>query len=1142
MKQQHILSPATASALTALGLLLAACSGGGGGGSSGSASSFSVDSVSVLAGSTWQINREIVVRFSSDVDFSSVNLNTIQVGQVGGAPAAGEFRQATLGDGVTPDLRRIIFAPRCPTLADYSDAGLVPGGIAYRLNIVGGSGFTVKSMNGQNLPLGLTVNFTTPNSPDASVLFVDTVPGPPAAVIRSSTDNLNASYLEIGGSSVVADRQYFRYPATIDADLGAQIENPAFEAPLNLYSDLSSQVSAVIVVNQAIDPSSTNVSTSNIRMEYEEGANWIPIAHTVSLMANCTQTGALVRVTPTGILPQSRLVRIVFASGLRDVVGDGNLVDIVVGSFQISSSVGQGVDEYREEFSDTVGADLTSQATNPAAPRAEWGDGVLKPNFDFLGTGGPPDGQFDYEVGSTIVGAPTENPILDTTFTLITDTTGSRQEAVVNGVIDVRNFTINEGSSLTVLGPNTLKIYASGNVRISGLLLLRGANNHGVSTLGTACQPEAGATGQVGGGKGGTASYLTTQSTPKGEDGYGPFNQPGLGGGGGHTAYRAGASEPLYIGQSRRPGGGGGGKLGADVMETSRPTCPDQSFVGLDAEAGFPGTPGANDAILGSGVKPVGGTKGPSPFGDSDPNNDFYGVKVMNILSSQPGVVVHGELSQPWAGAGGGAGGDTCTTNNFPTTPFTCQGDEKGCGGGGGGGSLLLMSLGDITIGAKGRIDAGGGCGGGGENSASGVGIQRIGGGSGGGSGGHIILESASQINLSACTVANGAGIFARGGQGGAGKDDAGGAHAPGTPTSASLDALPPNSYPSSVTTTPCRVTNTTSTGTFTYTFSNTVGNGTATNDGDPLNVVTCAGGDGGPGIIQLHVQSLVTDLLLPANTTTNPLRTIVSPTPVGALPTNLQTPTAWDQMLPAFGRFSTGLSNWIPLGSASVTVGSATPHAVQFLFGGTNPATGYVISAGGQVTQLPQILVGALANEPTLPFVTADQRTIVFDPTGLDPIYTQNPNLMLRFGVLLTQGATTSQFEVVAASYSAGQLRLSVATSGTPLPSAPAGYTVAVVPRFFRVITNNVKDALPASSTIQVRFQAAPADAAGNPLVTSATAFLSDATAIQNDPNAANFKFVRFRVDFDILADGSALTFTTPRPTVDFLRLPFKF
>ena len=1134
MKQKQIVNHATAIALTSFALALAGCGSGGGNGGAGSSSSFRIDSVSILAGSTWQINREIEVRFSRDVDFSTVNLNTIQVAQLSGAPAAGEFRVGTANDG-SLDPSRIIFAPRCPTLSDYSDAGLLPGGIPYRINVVGNNGFTVKSATGQSLALGQTVNFNTPDSPQASVLFVDTVTGPPAPVIRTSNTVLDASYLEIGGSTDVADRIYFQPRTTFNADLGADVPL-GFLAPLNLYSDVAQQLAAVIVINQAVDPSDTNVNASNIRMEYQEGSSWVPLAHTVTLVANCTQTGALVRVAPTGILPQDRVVRIVFASGLRDVVGDGNLVDIVVGSFQVVNQ-GTGVDEIFENFSTTAQADQTSQATNPAAPRAQWGNGTLAPNFDFAGTGGPPDGQFDYEIGSSVVGSQPENPIIDTTFTLITDTTQSRTEAVVDGVVDVRNFTINLGSSLTVLGPNTLKIYASGTVLINGALIVRGTNNKGVATLNTTCTPETGADGNAGGGKGGTASYLTTQSTPKGEDGYGAFDQPGLGGGGGHTAYRLSSDEV------RRPGGGGGGRLGADVMEVSRPTCPDQTVVGLDGEAGFPGHPNASDAILGAGVKPRGGDKGPRPFGDNDSNNDFYGIKVMNST----GLVVQGELLHPWAGSGGGAGGNTCNTANFPTTPFSCAGDEKGCGGGGGGGSVMILALGDIIFGNRGKIDATGGAGGGGENSLAG-GITRIGGGSGGGSGGHIILQSASQVDLSLCVAANGAGIFARGGQGGAGKEDSGGAHAPGTgPYSAAADALPPNSYPSSSASTECRVFN----GSNGYTFSNTIGNGTYLNDNTPMgpdnNVVTGCGGDGGPGIIQIHVQRLSntpanSDLKIPSNTSLNAMRLIVSPTPVGATPGNIATPGAWDQMLPQFGRFSTGLSKWIPLGSANITPGSSTPHAAQFLFGGSNTTTGLVTSAGGTVTQLPAILSGTLASEPTVPYVAADQRTLVFDATGLDPIYTQNPNLMLRFGVSATHGATTSQFEVVSASYAAGQVRLSVATSGVPLQGFTAGDAVSVTPRFFRVITNGVNDALPASATIQFRFQAAPADAAGNPTLTGATAFLTDAAAIQNDPNAANFKFVRFRVDFDILADGSSLSFSTPRPKIDFLRLPFKF
>jgi hypothetical protein len=148
----------------------------------------------------------------------------------------------------------------------------------------------------------------------------------------------------------------------------------------------------------------------------------------------------------------------------------------------------------------------------------------------------------------------------------------------------------------------------------------------------------------------------------------------------------------------------------------------------------------------------------------------------------------------------------------------------------------------------------------------------------------------------------------------------------------------------------------------------------------------------------------------------------------------------------------------------------------------------------------------------------------------------------MLRFGIFVTHGAQTSEFEVVSAAFTAGQMRLTVATTGVPLQIFTPGDAVTVIPRFFRVATNGVNDALPLSATIRVQFQAAPADLAGNPTLTGATAFLNDAGAIQNDANAANFKFVRFRVDFDILADGSSLTFTTPRPEIDFLRLPFKF
>src|SRR5262249_15826062 len=162
----------------------------------------------------------------------------------------------------------------------------------------------------------------------------------------------------------------------------------------------------------------------------------------------------------------------------------------------------------------------------------------------------------------------------------------------------------------------------------------------------------------------------------------------------------------------------------------------------------------------------------------------------------------------PWAGEGGGAGGNAIVSNSFPTTPFDPAGDEKGAGGGGGGGSLTILSLGPITFGARGRIIASGRAGGGGANSFAG-GSTPSGGGAGGGSGGHVILQTASQIDLRN-TVSNtnggnpAGGIYALGGNGGAGKNNVGGAQPGGFPAAPTTDALPPNSYPNS--SAPCGV------------------------------------------------------------------------------------------------------------------------------------------------------------------------------------------------------------------------------------------------------------------------------------------------------------------------------------------------
>ena len=361
--------------LAGLGLGILGCNGGSNGSGHGASTPFTLDSVSVAEGDTWQINRTIELHFSKDVDFASVNSNTIVVQQSGGLPAAGEYREGTASDG-SLDPSVIVFAPRCPTLPDFSDAGLQPGGVAYVLQVVGGSGLSVVSSSGQSLESGTSVHFTTPASTDPAVLFFDTQAGPPAAVIRSSPSELDACYLEPGDSSSTNERVYFEPRSVFDPQLGADV--PAgYLAPPNLYSRVEEQISALLVLDQSLDPSDSNVNADSVRLEYQEGTSWVALAHTVALLANCTPSGAQLRLTPTGILPADRVVRIVLRAGLRDLVGDPTLVDSVVGSFRVVASGGD--DEWREEFSSSTGADPLSSGSAPVAPPAQWGTGWLAP-------------------------------------------------------------------------------------------------------------------------------------------------------------------------------------------------------------------------------------------------------------------------------------------------------------------------------------------------------------------------------------------------------------------------------------------------------------------------------------------------------------------------------------------------------------------------------------------------------------------------------------------------------------------------------------------------------------------------------------------------------------------------------------------
>ncbi len=73
-------------------LLMSGCSGGSGGSTAASAT-FEVVSINVINSQEWQINRAIDILFNQDVDFATVNSNTINIADDQGRGATGVILQ-----------------------------------------------------------------------------------------------------------------------------------------------------------------------------------------------------------------------------------------------------------------------------------------------------------------------------------------------------------------------------------------------------------------------------------------------------------------------------------------------------------------------------------------------------------------------------------------------------------------------------------------------------------------------------------------------------------------------------------------------------------------------------------------------------------------------------------------------------------------------------------------------------------------------------------------------------------------------------------------------------------------------------------------------------------------------------------------
>ncbi|HET6205123.1 MAG TPA: Ig-like domain-containing protein [Planctomycetota bacterium] len=667
-------------AAVALAPLFPGCTRDGGGGRR-----LRLLSTSLPADGVLRLNEPIAFHFNERIDPDSISPLSLGFLSSNGAPVVGTAFVDPCSGG-----KSLVFQPACPTDDAYSNGGLQPGAVYYAVTVPGGHDLGApRALDGDTLRASETFSFRTPD-PAIEALFADANPlGPPQP---------SASLP----------------PAIL----------------INAFTDPAQPL--LVSFDQPLDPASSNLSPARFVLDFEEplgSGSFVEAPREVVLLANCESDAAsgacplprqvVVAVVPIGILPPGRVLRLVVKAGLRDIGGEQTLpADVTLGTIPVQplGPAGAGADAFLEEFASGANEDDEEPFE---VPFADWGDGVLAAPDPLAGFGS----DFDWFV------APGQVVVLDTTLDTIVNGPGE-ELAVVGGVVNLRHLFVSPGSRVIGQGPNPLVIHASGRITVAGEINADGIDAVNTASLNTPNQPQSGAPGNCGGGKGGTASPSIVGSDIIGEDGFGPGDVPAGGGRGGHSSY--GIVNP----DLRHAGGGGGGVFTLKVHTAG--------FISPFGLNGGNGSTGANDCVDFL-APPDGGAHGPDLFVDADPTNDFFGRKFV-----PGGSPLAGELAAPIAGQGGAAGGDEVFYNGTPPPPNCLNNtqwlfqDRKGGAGGGGAGILILRALGPIVIASSGKLSAVGGRGG---NAESILFINPGGGSGGGGSGGMVIVESADASN-----------------------------------------------------------------------------------------------------------------------------------------------------------------------------------------------------------------------------------------------------------------------------------------------------------------------------------------------------------------------------------------------------------
>lgn len=675
-------------------VLLAGFTGCGGGGASpdqiGGGGFYLLETAPPNNGRIY-LNESIRLTFTNPVDLASATFNSIAffVRDVNGNPltesVVGTFRHGRDANDVV-DPRIIEFVPKTPTNDTYSDGGFRPAR-QYVLSVVhatNNAAPTLRDRDGRPIATAARLRgmmFTTATGSTPQELFLDR---------------------RVGGPRVLS----------VDA-------SPKFDDRVSLNDLGGEPVEFAIRFDQALNPRSSNVPLrqpvepvrgnarrqGRIFLEYDDpqlgDKQWIRAA--VEMPINDLVSSTVV-LRPDGILPNDAEIRVIVEATLEDISGESNIreqdYERVVATFKTERRHTLQFDAVVFDFENSDYSDPEAAFRDPVA---ELANGELKAAFDYEGVETPLN--FEPTAASNI---------LSTDFTQLVPSNGLPFD-VVGGVFRINDIKINKGITVSGVGTNAMVWLASGDVTVDGHLHVNGGQGGRVDGLNGANFPTAGGQGVCTGGNGGKGSPNTSNTSPKGEDGFGPYQRPSFGGEGGQAA----------CGPSASYGSGGGGGSHAQVGDADF-----EVVWGADWSAKGKGGDGAG------GNGRIGGAAGPKLFVDKDDGNDFWG----RTLDSN-GRVVFGEMRTPSGGGGGGGGGDRSRDANCSTGPNFFL-DSKAGGGGGGGGCLIIKALGTITIGPEGRISADGGNGGGGMWAGS----SGLAGSGGGGAAGMVVLEAARVV------------------------------------------------------------------------------------------------------------------------------------------------------------------------------------------------------------------------------------------------------------------------------------------------------------------------------------------------------------------------------------------------------------